>query len=222
MQVFLFGVGINVNLMVSNKKHPILLSKYQEAFMHFFKCKADDFEMKRLEADDLVIIKYQGQVYQLLHAYDLDQYAALLLTQEKLATAIPLDAWIHIAENVHLEPDFYRNLLLELSEKEKNRLNLALSISSKADNKIKTFWHTLYQFENGTLYAKAIVAASQFYDFKSLKEELIDLLIAEGNNLLNQIHDGIFEIVDIHEMSRREEDTFYLFNVKPVIWKAIS
>ena len=208
--------------MVSNKKHPIPLSKYQEAFVHFFKCQSNDFETKRLEADDLVIINYQGQVYQLLHAYDLDQYAALLLTREKLATAIPLDAWINIAENVHLEPDFYRNLLLELSEKEKNKLNLAISTSSKADNKIKTFWHTLYQFENGTLYAKAIVAASQFYDFKSLKEELVDLLIADGTYLLNQIHGGIFEIVGMHEKSRREEDIFYLFNVDPGIWKTIS
>src|SRR5690606_34603053 len=122
------------------------------------------------------------------------------------------------AENVHLEPDFYRNLLLELSEKEKNKLNLAISISSKTDDKIKTFWHTLYQFENGTLYAKAIVAASQFYDFKSLKEELVDLFIAEGNNLLNQIHGGIFEIVDMDETSHRQGNTFYIFNVKPVIW----
>jgi hypothetical protein len=158
----------------------------------------------------------------LLHAHDLDRYAGWLLTREKLATAIPLDAWIDVAENVHLEPDFYRNLLLELSEKEKSKLNLAISMSSKADNKIKTFWHTLYKFENGTLYAKAIVAASQFYDFKSLKEELIDLLIAEGNHLLNQIQNGVFEIVDIDETSRRGKGTFYIFNVNPGRWNTIA
>lgn len=208
--------------MANNRKHSVPLSKYQEAFMHLFKCKSDEFETSRLGADKLVVIKYQDQVYQLLHAYDLEQYATLLLTREELATAIPLDAWIDIAENVHLEPDFYRNLSPELSEKEKNKLNLAISISSNADNKIKTFWHTIYNFGHAALYAKAIVAASRFYDFNSLKEELLELLITEGDSLLNQIHNGIFEIIGIDETSNGEESLFYIFNVDPAIWKTIS
>lgn len=212
-------------MMINNRKHSVPLSKYQEAFMHLCKCKLDEFDTRRLGADELVAIKYQDQVYQLLHTYDLDQYAELLLTREELATAIPLHAWIDIAENVHLEPDFYRNLNPGLSEKEKNKLNLAISISNNADNKIKTFWHTIYNFDNGTLYSKAIVAASRFYDFKSLKEELQELLITEGDSLLNQMHEGIFEIIETDETSNREgrgENTFYIFNVDPSIWKSIS
>lgn len=213
--------------MAKNKKYSVPLSKYQEAFMQLFKCKLDEFDTRRLGADELVVIKYQDQVYQLLHTYDLDLYAGLLLTREELATAIPLQAWIDIAENVHIEPDFYRNLNPGLSEKEKNKLNLAISISNNADNKIKTFWHTIYNFDDGTLYSKAIVAASRFYDFNSLKEELQELLITEGDSLLNQMHEGIFEIIEVEtdkKSSRedREEDTFYIFNVNPAIWKSTS
>lgn len=208
--------------MANKRTHSVPLSKYQEAFMHLFKCKLDELDTSRLGTDELIIIKYQDQVFQLLHAYDLDQYAALLLTREELATAIPLDAWIDIAENVHLEPDFYRNLDPELSEKEKNKLNLAISISSNAANKIKTFWHTIYDFDNGALYSKAIVAASQFYDFNFLKEELLELLITEGDSLLNQIHNGIFKIVYVDGTSEGEESIFYIFNLDPMIWKSIS
>ncbi len=117
---------------------------------------------------------------------------------EELATTITLDAWIDIAENVHLEPDFYRNLQPELSEKEKNKLNLAISISSHTVSKIKSFWHSIY-------------------DFNALKEELKNLFVTEGDSLLNQVHNGIFEMINVEDAG-----LFFIFNIDPALWKTIS
>lgn len=155
----------------------------------------------------------------------MENYAHEMLTSEGLAIHMPLDIWIDIAEDVHLREEFVINIVESLdSTEEYEWLDLALRLSNHSGNNISVFWTCIYKLDGDRLYPKAIFAATKTYDFELIKEELIERLIVNGDQILTQIQDGVFKSIILNEDEDYEGDPdhFFIYTIYPLYWKENS
>lgn len=208
---------------MKNKKprsHPIAEAKYKEAFILFFKCNYDDFEIKPVWENGPMIANYKGEIYKIDNEYDVNKNIENLLTDVTAAFEIPIYQWIDVAEDVHLESAFYSNLLSKLTIKEEfENLNLALNINSKVKS-AESFWLTLFNLDEIGVYSKAIVAAAETYDLNLLVSELSELIILQGYELLNEKQKGIFETVDLRDDYSHDNNLFYIYSLDENWWSS--
>lgn len=195
------------------------MKKYVKAFEKFSNSEHDKFEIKEYWENGPALTNYCGKVYRVDSTEDMYNHIKNSLTVIDSAMHLPLSLWIEVAEEVHLVPEFTERLIVELGGPEEfSNLNLAFNLSRHASNSANVFWNTLYSLDDIELYPKAIIAASQTYNFESMLEEVMELMISEGVNVFNQMQDGVFETIDLNEDDASDESIFYIYTVDPISW----
>ena len=205
---------------VGEIKSPVEMGKYTKAFIKRFQGNREDFLIKPVWKNGPMMVNYNNKVYQISSYDDLKQYAYELLTTE-LAIHLPLEIWIQIApRDIHLNPDFMKNLSGNLDrDADRKRLDMANNLSNYADKSKIVFWNSIYNLGDTGLYQKAIIAAAaQASDLNVLVDRLVQGLIANGDQFLNQVEGGFFDIVYLNDNKDTEGDDFYIFSIDPTIW----
>lgn len=201
----------------TQRNHPILQGNYENAFTTLFGCGKSDFEIKENWENGPMLVKYNNLIYRIENGYDIDKQVEGMLTDFEEAKNIPINQWVEIAEDVHIAEEFYKNLLPSLNSNEYQNLNLALNISITTKSTM-SFWYTIHEVDELELYPKAILAAAKTYDLRAMMDELSQLLILNGFELLNEMQNGIFETIDIDESDNTNNSLFYIYNVDPICW----
>ena len=166
-----------------------------------------------------MIAKFDGATYRIDSSYDIDLLAKEMLTDSESAFQIPLYIWLEIAENVHLESEFIVNITSKLSGKDEfEKLYLALKISDRSSAAAIVFWNCIYSMDDIDLYSKSIVAAANTYVLEDIVHELSTELVANGHSLLNQLVEGMFDIVDLYENDESDHGIFYIYSVDSGSW----
>ncbi len=204
---------------VGEIKSPVEMGKYTKAFIKRFQSNREEFLIKPVWKNGPMMVNYNNKLYQINSYNDLKQYAYELLTTE-LAIHLPLEVWIQIApKDIHLNPDFMKKLSEKLDrDEDKKRLDMANNLSNYADKSKIVFWNSINNLGDTGLYKKAIIAASQTSDLNVLIDRLVQGLIANGDQFLNQVEGGFFDIVYLNDNKDTEGDDFYIFTIDPTIW----
>ena len=200
-------------------KSPVEMGKYTKAFIKRFQSNREDFLIKPVWNNGPMMVKFNNKVYQINSYDDLQLYANELLTTE-LAIYLPLEIWIRIApKDIHLNQDFLKKLAETIDrDEDKKRFEMANKLSNYADKSKIVFWNSIYNLGDTGLYKKSIIAASQVSDLDMLTDMLIQALIASGDQFLNQVEGGFFDVVYLNDNKETEGDDFYIFTIDPAIW----
>ncbi|MDD4416220.1 MAG: hypothetical protein PHI70_05500 [Proteiniphilum sp.] len=174
-----------------------------------------------------MLVSYNNEVFRVDSASDMYNHIKELLTDEESSKFVPLGYWINVAEYVHQEDEFIEELVKNLFLKEEiEYLNYAINISNHASGSASVFWDVLYKLDDLNLYPKAIIAACKTYDLECMIDELMEYLIADGENMFNEMIDGVFECINLddenEENMTNDDVLFYIYNVDPICWEIDS
>jgi hypothetical protein len=168
------------------------------------------------------------KVYRVDSSHDLTEHAKVMLTDSGMAMEFPTSWAEMVLEGVHREGEFYRHLLHYIGHDalKLTQLQTVLAVTRHTGNDINTFWECLHATDSIELYPAAILAAAKTYDFNSLVEDIFGYLIGEGIIWLNELQNGIFEIVVLNEATSDDptkeemakEEYFYIYSVSDGCW----
>jgi hypothetical protein len=201
----------------NEKEQQIIPEKYfAEAFCALLKCKSGEFAIKMIAENLSAQIEYQGNIYQVDTYQWLYDDVLDMITNTDHAQHINISIWLQVSEDALSCQDFYFNLVKTLEDPEEaTLLNLALSISSFTPDRKETFWYTLWRLDRiGSLFGRAIVAAAKTFNLNVLADEILDLMIANGNTEYNAFVEGVFGSVQV-PINSDDELTFYIYSVMP-------
>lgn len=189
------------------------IPRYKEAFAEAFNCSKSSFKIKRYYdkgvEDKSCVAEYKGNYYMISSLEDLYDLANTYLTDTDMANYIEPSLVSEIMEDPQHQRRFYEYLLELVASEDYQKLNLILNIYLLTS---EDFWDILYRFSNFELYGAGVVAAAKCYDLEVLKTELVQELIANGDEYLNQFDEGFFKEVVFEEDTERET-SFFIYQV---------
>lgn len=209
------------------RKNPVNIEQYQAAFKKLINNESADFEIKEYWEKGPMLVFYNNEVFRVDSASDMYNHIKELLTDEESAKFVPLEHWIDVAEYVHLEEEFIKELVNKSSSKEEiENLNYAINISNHASKSASVFWELIFMLDDLALYPKAIIAACKTYDLECMIDELMEYLIEDGENMFNEMKGGMFECINLDDENEEnittDDGLFYIYNVDPICWEIDS
>ncbi|MDO7848639.1 hypothetical protein Q5H92_19895 [Hymenobacter sp. M29] len=210
--------------MTTERTHPVPLRSYHAAVQQHFGWRASDYELLEEWSNGPVLVKHGPDVFRVDHPHDLEGEAVLLLTSQDHARHMPT-AWANqLFTDAPFRPEFYPYFLQQfdgVSTQASGEIQLMLALYQTVTKRAKTFWETIQELDKAKLYPQALLAAAQLSDFETLADKLVGLLTAEGDALLNELRNGVFERIRLTEGNGMESNTFYSYPVKPSRWAQV-
>jgi hypothetical protein len=188
---------------------------YKDAFMTALQCNEDEFKMKPYyvnERNQTRIASHKNKTYLVLSYSDLNYKAEELLKTDMAYTIMP-EVIEDVFENIWQSTFFYEDLFPEGHKIYKYEGDLEqkfLDCCTQAKKTGNSFWNILHE-ASMMLYNKVINQASS-YNLESSVSELVHIWMLNGEQLLSEHRDGIFEVVElIPNLDRR--NVFFVFDV---------
>ncbi len=183
---------------------------YEDAFMHHFKCKKEDYDFKHESTGGYFKFKKDGSSYKVLSNEDLRRYCEEKLTDEDEALFIPFPMLLEIAEDIHTDERFMLALMNKINTKELDVIIKALQLSGFYGS-AEIFWMAI----SDELLPKCVTTIVEVFDKKCCVEELMGLYADErlGLEYLTELKDGIFASIKLDDNELSEDDEFLIFTV---------
>jgi hypothetical protein len=187
------------------------LKAFEDIFCKCLNVKKGEFELKASENKSFVYAKYADKVYEIMSQDQLNAYCEESLTSE-LSDDFPMEFIIEIAEDVHLELDFYREAIKELNSAQINEVRSAIEFSKNYMGKYMgssiAFWEAIKNSDDFELYGICVCMVARVWDFDACVEEAHALFCDRGQDYLCPFINGFFKCVSVNDEDDNSE--YYL------------
>jgi hypothetical protein len=198
-------------------KEIIPIAKFKDAFLKLKKFKPEEVVYEEYIGGKSLKVTYKNEDYK-IDTYDyLKEMLQEDLKDRDHATLVHLNLFLKASKPMLNNQKFFEEMIEVFGSKDEAEIfAMALTLSSFAPEKEKTFWYALQSLDRmGRLYGNAIIIAGKVQDFKAFVLSLLKLQIEYGIDVYNQMQQGTFDIVYSNESGSEDIIEFYIYSVDP-------